>query len=132
MPIDYRIDPERRIVWVEGRGTVTDADVFGYQQDVWSRSEVSGYDELVDMTAVDHIALPSADRVQELARLSAGMDSRGPSRLAVVAPSDAAFGIGRMYQTHRELDPRSTKEVGVFRTRAEALAFLGIEDPERA
>jgi hypothetical protein len=30
-----------------------------------------------------------------------------------------------MYQTFRSLDARSTKEVGVFRSLDEALAFLG-------
>ena len=131
MPIDYRIDPARRLVLASGRSTVTDDDVFGYQREVWSRADVEGFDELVDMTAVEHIALPSVDRVQDLAHLSAAMDTRSrPSRLAEIAPTDVAFGLGRMYQTHRELDPRSTKVVGVFRTRAEALAFLGIDDPE--
>jgi hypothetical protein len=130
MPIDHEIDHARRLVLAHGRGTLTDEEVFAYQREVWSRADVMGYDELVDMTAVEHIALPSADRVQDLARLSAGMDTRArPSRLAVVAPTDAAFGLGRMYQAHRELDTRSTKQVGVFRTRAEALAFLGIEEP---
>ena len=110
---------------------MTDEDVFSYQHEVWSRPEVEGYDELVDVTDVEHIALPYADRVQDLAQLSASMDTRySASHLAVIAPSDAAFGIGRMYQTYRELDPHSTKQIGVFRTREEALAFLGITEPE--
>jgi hypothetical protein len=129
MPIEHRIDHQRRLVLVRGHGTLTDDEVFGYQREVWSRADVGGYDELVDMTDIGHIALPSGDRVQELARLSAGMDTRSrASRLAVIAPSDTAFGIGRMYQTYRELDPRSTKEIGVFRTREEALSFLGIDE----
>jgi RimJ/RimL family protein N-acetyltransferase len=35
-----------------------------------------------------------------------------------------------MYQTYRGLDPRSTKQVEVFRTLPEALSFLGIKDLE--
>lgn len=131
MPIEHRIDQERRLVRVRVHGTLTDEEVFGYQREVWSRPDVEGYDELVDMTDVEHIALPSSGRVQDLASLSASMDTRSrASRLAVIAPSDTAFGIGRMYQTYRELDPRSTKEIGVFRTRSEALAFLGTEGLE--
>ena len=57
MPIVHRIDHERRLVVAEGRGIVTDQDVFGYQRDVWSRPEVAGYDELVDMSEVEDIAL---------------------------------------------------------------------------
>ena len=131
MPIEYRIDHERRLVVARGSGTLTDEDVFGYQHEVWSRAQVSGYDELVDMTDVERIALPYADRVQDLARLSAGMDTRyRASHLAVIAPSETAYGIGRMYQAYRGLDRQSTKQVGVFRTREEALAFLGIAEQD--
>jgi hypothetical protein len=75
MPIEYRIDHGRRLVLTKGRGTLTDADVFGYQRDVWSRPDVAGYSELMDMGEVMHIAVPSHDRVRELAKLSAGMDA---------------------------------------------------------
>jgi len=130
LPIEYRVEHERRLVVARASGTLTDEDVFGYQHEVWSRRELEGYDELVDMTDVERIALPYAERVQDLAHLSVSMDTRyRASQLAVIAPSDAAFGIGRMYQTYRELDPHSTKQVGVFRTREEALAFLGIAGP---
>jgi hypothetical protein len=129
LPIEYFLDHERRLVVVRAIGTLTDEDVFGYQHEVWSRPDVQGYDELVDMTDVERIALPYAERVQDLAHLSVSMDTRSrASHLAVIAPSDVAFGIGRMYQTYRELDPQSTKQVGVFRTREEALAFLGIAE----
>ena len=87
-----------------------------------------GYKELIDMSDVDHIALPSANRVRDLAQLSAGMDrASASSMLAIVARSDLAFGLGRMYQTYRELQVKSTKQVGVFRSLDDALAFLGVE-----
>jgi hypothetical protein len=35
MPIDYLIDHDRRFVQARGRGILTDADVFGYQHEVW-------------------------------------------------------------------------------------------------
>jgi len=35
----------------------------------------SGYDELIDMTAVERIEVPSGNRVRELAALSSTMDS---------------------------------------------------------
>jgi hypothetical protein len=58
------------------------------------------------------------------------MDPRDTkTRFAIVAPTDVAFGLGRMFQTYRELDRRSNKEVGVFRTMEEALAFLGVSRP---
>jgi hypothetical protein len=130
MPIRYRIDSERRLVVAAGFGEVHHEDVFGYQQTVWARPDVKGFDELVDMTRVEHIVLPSTESIKRLAELSAGMDDPArPSRFAVVAPAHLSFGLGRMFQMHRELDPRSTKKVGVFRTLDEALAYLGITQP---
>jgi len=127
VPIEYRIHYEHRIVIARGRGAFTTADVFGYQREVWSREDVAGFNELVDMTAVTEIVTASAERMRELASLSAGMDpSGGSAKMAIVAPQDIAFGLGRMYETYRSLEPASKKEVSVFRTISEALAFLGL------
>jgi hypothetical protein len=126
MPIEYQIDSARQLIEVQGRGVLTDQDVFEYQQTVGSRPDLAGYDELMDMRAVERIDLPSADRARQLAALSASMDAGRPSKLAIVAAQDLAYGLGRMYQVYRDLQKASTKEVGVFRTLAEALAFLGI------
>src|SRR5262245_51431590 len=129
MPIDYYIDHARRLVVARGSGIFTDPEVFAYQREVWSRPDVSGYDELIDMSAVEKIAipLPAPDSVLRLATEAAAMDSTSQTaKLAIVAPQPHAFGLGRMYQTYRELDPNSTKQVRVFRTLREALSFLGI------
>lgn len=129
MPIDYTIDHARRLVIATGRGMLTSDDIFDYQEEVWSRPEVSGYDELMDMTDVERIDLRSVDRIKRLAELSASMDPAAvQSRFAIVAPGDYAFGLGRMYASYRRLEGRSTKQVGVFRAMAEARAFLGLED----
>ena len=128
MPIQFQVDHERRVVLADGSGTLTDGDVFGYQREVWSRADVRGYHELMDMTAVESIEPPSPERIRELAELSAHMDARStPTRFAIVAPSTIAFGLAKMFQAQRDLQKRSTKDVGVFRTRSEALAFLGLE-----
>ena len=128
MPLEHRIDHRLRLVVTRAVGTLTDDEVFSYQHDVWSRPEVAGYDELIDMSAVEHVAVPSPERIVRLASVSAGMDVRAPAtRLAIIAPRDFEFGLGRMYGAHRDMDGRSTKQMGVFRTRAEALAWLGLD-----
>jgi hypothetical protein len=66
--ITYRVDRERRLVLAEGHGTVTDQDVFGYQREVWSRSDVAGFSELVDMTRVRHLETPSGARPEDRRR----------------------------------------------------------------
>ena len=125
MPIDYRVEHERRLVLAEGRGAVTADDIFAYQREVWSRADVNGYDELVDMSGVDAIVEPSSDGMRRLAELSAQMDPpSGGTKFAIVARQDFAFGLGRMYEAYRALNQRSTKEVAVFRSREEALRWL--------
>ena len=130
MPISYRVDHDAKVVVAAGHGEMSDDDVFGYQREVWSRTDLNGYSELIDMSRVTKILLPSADRVRDLAELSASMDDPGSrTRFAVVASDDLAYGLGRMFQTYKRADSRTTKEVGVFRTMEEALAFLGVDHP---
>ena len=130
MPLVYRLDRAARVIVTAAYGTLTDEQVFDYHRQISSREDTIGYDELVDVTNVNEIALPSTARVGELAAVAAGTDAvRGSSRLAIVAPGDLAYALGRMFQTTRELDPRTRREVGVFRTTKEALAFLRIDHP---
>ena len=130
MPIDFRIDSDRRVVFAAGRGTVTPEEVFDYQRQVWSRADVAGYNELFDMSAAERIIPPSRGSVRDLASSAALMDPPDfMSKFAIVAPQDLAFGIGRMFESYRELDERSTKQVAVFRSMQPALAWLGIDSP---
>jgi hypothetical protein len=129
LPLRIRIFPEKRLVLAAGHGKVTDGDIFGYQHEIWTRREVAGFDEIVDMTQAEDFDMPTPERLQELAELSAGLDPPIMSpRLAIVAPDHIAFTLGRMYGAYREMHPLNTKQVEVFRTLREALAFLGIEE----
>jgi hypothetical protein len=105
--------------------------VFRYQREVWSRSDVTGYDELIDMSGATEIREGSTERVQALANLAAEMDPPGgASRMAIVAPHDVSYGVSRMFQAFKEMNQRGTKKVAVFRDRAEAIAWLAGERPE--
>jgi hypothetical protein len=129
MPLQCRIDHRRRLVVAVGYGTLTDSDVFGYQRIIWGQPDVSGYDELVDVTRVVQFELPSAERVRDLAELAAEMDAPlVRSKFAIVAASEVAFELGREFQAYRRRMERSAKEVELFRTLESALAFLGMED----
>src|SRR5262249_61190495 len=98
IPLEHRIDHRLRVVLTRATGTLTDDEVFAYQRDVWSQPDVAGYDELIDMTHVERVAVPSPERVVRLASVSAGMDLPEPTtRLAIVAPRDFEFGLGRLY-----------------------------------
>jgi hypothetical protein len=128
MPLIYRIDPKRRLVITRGSGILKDQEVFDYQQEVWSRPEVAGFNELVDMSAVVQILVPSMERIRDLAELSARMSRGAPlSKMAIVAPGDLSFGLGHMYDMCRDTVAPGLKPIGVFRTMPEALAWLGVE-----
>jgi hypothetical protein len=121
--------PEQRLVLASGHGKVTDDDIFRYQHEFWTRRDVAGFDEIVDMTQAEDFDIPTPERLQELAEVAAGLDPPTMSpRLAIVAPENLAFALGRMYGLYREMHPLNTKQVEVFRTLAEALHFLGIEE----
>ncbi|HEX3112880.1 MAG TPA: hypothetical protein VHU20_06405 [Candidatus Eisenbacteria bacterium] len=124
MPLRYQIDDENRFVLMTGHGTVTDQEVFEYKQSVWSLESVAGYDELVDMRDVEKLSVPTADRLRELARLSAAMDVQTPSKLAIVANDPVTVEVARTYEVLRKLDRRSTRKVGVFLTVEEAALWL--------
>jgi hypothetical protein len=126
MPVEYQIDVSQRLVSARCVGIMTHEEAFGYQSDVWSRAEVCGYDELIDVSALTSVTFPAAANTRELASLSVLNDRiSGGGKLAIMAPQDWAYGLGRMYQACRDLDPKSTKRVCVFRTLPEALEFLG-------
>lgn len=126
MPIEYQIRPESRLVAARGLGVFTRVDVLEYQREVWSRPDVAGFDELIDMTGVERIESQGGAAARHLAAVSASMDDPLTlAKLAIVAPHDLAYGLGRMYEAHRALTGKSSKQVAVFRTMPEALAWLG-------
>ncbi|HEV8480721.1 MAG TPA: hypothetical protein VGR66_07985 [Candidatus Eisenbacteria bacterium] len=129
MPLRIRVFEAHRLVIATGHGKVTDDDMFRYQHEFWTRREVAGFDEIVDMTQAEDFDVPTPERLQELADVSAGSDPPTMSpRLAIVAPDHLAFTLGRMYGAYREMHPLNTKQVEVFRTLAEALRFMGVDE----
>lgn len=130
MPITWRVDHGARVVIAVARGSVADADLTAYQRAVWSQPEIAGYDELLDVTEVKQPEV-HRDGIRDAANLAAQLDdTRLAGRFAIVADSDVAYGLARMYQSYRELDRRSVRSVSVFRTMKEALDFLGIDRSE--
>ena len=125
MPIRYDIYHDRKLVHATLEGLVTDAEIFNYQLEAWSRPDVAGYDELIDANGVTQFERTSANRVHELATASARMDAPPhPTKLAIVAEGNMQFGMARMYQTYRELETRGTKVIQVFRALDDAFTWL--------
>ncbi len=124
MPIKYEIDPSRRIVFARAVGSLTKKDFFSYQKEVWSGPGVEHYDECVDMTEATDVEGATSRNLEALAVLSVKTDAARSSKLAIIATKDLFFGLGRMYETYRGMQPDNSRRVGIFRTRDEALRWL--------
>ena len=125
MPIDVQIEAAPRIVIATPRGTMTHRDMMEYQKSVWTRPEVAGFHEIVDMTKVEKVDFVSPEWVREITSLAAGMDAPGQrTRMAIVAVNEFHVGLAQMYGTLRSADPRSMREVRTFPSMAEALAWV--------
>ena len=130
MPIDHSIHPAQRLVIARGRGVFTRGDMEAYQREVWSRPDVTGFDELIDMTDVERIDIevPVGQRMQRFAAEAAALDPLdNPGKLVIVAPSTFAFGLGRQYLTYRELAAHVVKPMRVVHALADALKFLELD-----
>jgi len=79
MPLRIRVFAEQHLVLATGHGKVTDDDIFRYQHEFWTRRDVAGFDEIVDMTQADEFDIPTPERLQELAEVSAGLDPPRPA-----------------------------------------------------
>ena len=125
MPIEYHIDRGRRLVIASASGKLTAEDFFNYKRNAWALPDVRGYNELVDARKVEEILSLSFEKISELAKLSANMDDNTIStKLAIVASDTFLYGMGRLYETFRSVNPKSTKKVSVFRTMQEAIDWI--------
>jgi hypothetical protein len=128
MPLEYRIDLERRVVFAAASGTLTLEDFLATHREVWTRSDVAGFDAIYDLGGLDDVVLSSGERLRELSDLASTLDVPGAAaRLAIVAPRDFAFGLARMYEAYRTMNQRGSKVVSVFRSMQAALDWLGLE-----
>lgn len=130
MPIDHRIDAERRLVVAQAKGELTIEEILSYQREVLSRPEVAGFDELVDVRGVERFVGATAERARTIARLSASSDRPGepPGRMAIVVSDELGFGLARMYESVRDTTPGSNKQIKIFRDHDEALRWVTREN----
>lgn len=120
MPLTFDRDDVRRRIVLTGTGVVTGKDVIA----AIDRQAAEGlwqYSVLYETTAVT--ADPSADELRQIVMHTTDLiEERGPrGPVALVAPADAIFGMGRMYEA---LADERVITYRVFRTRAEAELWL--------
>lgn len=125
MPLDHAIDHAARLIQTRAHGILTSEEIWDYQRTVDSRPELKGYNEIIDMTDVQVMPAAPREKLRALAQTSSALDAPDkPCRLAIVAPTDLSFAIGRQFETLRNLMPTSHKPARTFRSRAEAMVWL--------
>ena len=121
MPIQYRIDPDREIVFMTAEGSLTDADLEKLRASMQSDPDFHpNLNQLGDFRATDFSGL-TATGVRALAERISDSDQ---SQRAIIVSTDLAFGMSRMYQILTDENPA---KVMVFKDMTEARAWLGLE-----
>lgn len=121
MPAQYTIDSDRRIIFSQAIGVVTADDLRDHQSRLRADPAFDAkFDQLWDLSGATEVQI-EAEAIKELAR---ARSFEAGAKRAVVAPSDLAFGIARMFQL---LHDEAPEEVRVFRSEADARRWLGLE-----
>jgi hypothetical protein len=131
MPLTVRVDQALRVRYAVASGTVTDADVLDtYGGELVDPTFDPALDQIFDGRAIDRLEVTS-EALRTLADLMVVVDGALPPgihpRVAIVVPTDVAFGLARMYQAYRE--SRGTpKQYYVCRSMDEARRWMQLPE----
>jgi len=121
MPHQITFDREKGVALLRMWGELTPGEVRETVTEALAEPLVANAPlSLVDLREVTSVA---ALRVEDIRSVAAGRLPES-SRLAIVAPDSAAFGLARMFTALRNLKESQAK-IGVFRTLIEAEGWLG-------
>ena len=128
MPLDHQVDEEENVLVSRATGVLDAATLLSHMENVRSEARLRpGFRSFVDLSGADLCQL-DANTVRRAAEVTRGFDrGQEPVRVAVLAPTDVAFGLARMYAA---LVESLQREVRVFREADAARAWLGIAKPE--
>jgi len=128
MPCRYVIDIERRLVATTGSGVLTFAEALDHQNQL-TRDPIfnPNFFQLLDATRVTQLEISSA----EMKALASRPVFSARSRRAIVTSRLADYGMGRSFQTYREL-AGGEEQIEVFQDMQSALEWLGMPKSFRA
>lgn len=125
MPESFHIDEQQRIVWARSWGLLCDEDIISHQARLRADPKFQAtFAELVDTTGVTEVTLTAKMMLQ----MGQSTLFAPEAKRAYVVAKDVIFGLVRMYELYQSM--RGKTAVRVFRSRAEAVAWLGVTDPE--
>lgn len=123
MAEDFQIDEVQQVIWARCWGVLADQDIFSHQArlraDPRFRPTMA---QLVDTREVTEVTIS----METIKRLGGSTLFAPESRRAYVVSQEVMYGLVRMYEIYQNL--RGSEGVKVFRDRAEAVAWLGVQD----
>jgi hypothetical protein len=121
MEFVYRVDPATGQGEVDIRGEVVVEDLLKLMQAAWSDPAYASVERSLWNFEHAWTAMRMEDLMQLAPWISANKAGRGAKTIAIVAPDDVVFGVGRMFNA---LQPGMGWTISVFRDRSAALAWL--------
>jgi hypothetical protein len=125
MPFTATRHADRGLLETTLTGRVTDDELLDYYARALAGRLLAGGRELVDALAVTDLAITPKGHDRLAVLLRGHVEELRGLRVAMVAGDDYAFGMFRMWELQRE---DLGYEVRVFRSREEAIPWLGITD----
>ncbi len=126
MPMTYTVDSEHQLVKARIFGVLVADDIKKFVAERSTREEIQGFDMFVDLSDVESIDYQSPAQLIDIVRVATKGDNKHRrSKMAIVVGSDSDFGLSRMYQSYRDSQPGANRELRIFRTMEEAMAWLG-------
>jgi len=125
MPLTVQVDPEIKIIFVDGEGVVSDEDLLSYVEEYLDEKGLWSYDELFDLSHADLLDLTYAG-LSAVATAAAATDPDArPTKIAILVSESLGMGLSRMYQALRE-SKGGRRYTRVFWDRAECREWLGL------
>jgi hypothetical protein len=118
MPVSYRIEPAMHLVLSRARGRFTNAELRDFYHQL--AADPRFRPEYCQLSNVDDVTEFELDSWM-IAQVASWPIFDVGTRRAIVAAGDVGFGLARMFSSYGE---RVGQDVRVFRTEAEALAWL--------
>lgn len=124
MPITVTINREARLVHAIATGEISNADLIAYQEDVWVKGDVTGFDGIFDGSRADFSRV-NFTGLLAFSQNSARIDRGTPqSKLAIVVSSDYLRQLAEFYRTAKEALPGDSRTTRIFDTFEDAFAWI--------
>lgn len=125
MPLSFEVDPVSLILNLEMTGEFSAAEIEAIQATVQEHAKTTTLKGVLLDVRGATVPGVSSESIQMAARRAQTFEATQGLRMAVIADTDLAFGLSRMYELVRNEDG----SIRVFRERELAVEWLEAVDP---